>query len=181
MNLKNGPGITNDGATGNLVAELDPGKAYIFGYEFETQGITRLPIDTARDSSHVRVVDEKYFNRSLGPYCRVQFSGLAASLTGFANFDEQQLVYLRRAHNEPQDQIGTARLRWIEPYSGSIYNLHLYNVEMAGTASFDDAERIFLSATGSTHAFTITGNSGLVNIQNGNLLYEFPTGIRGIS
>ena len=183
LNLKDGPGITNDGATGNLFAELEPGKAYVFGYEFETQGITKLPIDTARDSSHVRSVDEKYFNRSIGPYCRAQFSGLSTSLTAFNGFEEQQTVYLSDgATGTAHRQIGTARLRWAEPYSGGVngvYNLHLFNVEMAGTASFNDVTRVFMSATGSTHAFSITGSSGLINLQGGNLLYEFPTGSRG--
>jgi Domain of unknown function (DUF4815) len=174
VNLKNG-----SGTTGGLVAELEPGKAYIFGYEFETQGITRLPIDSARDNSHVRTLTDKYFNRSLGPYAYVTF-GSKLGLTGFKNFDEQQKVYLGNGlSGSTWTQLGTARLRWIEPYAGSVYSLHMFNVEMAGTASFNDVTRIFMSATGSTHAFAITGNSGLVNLQNGNLLYEFPTGTRG--
>ena len=179
VNLKDGPGITNAGTTGNLFAELEPGKAYIFGYEFETQGITRLPIDTARDNNHIRTLTEKYFNRSLGPHAQVTF-GSRMGLTGFNNFDEQQKVYLGNGlSGTTWTQLGTARLRWIEPYAGAVYNLHMFNVEMAGTASFNDVTRIFMSATGSTHAFAITGNSGLINLQNGNLLYEFPTGTRG--
>ena len=180
LNLKDGPGITDNGATGNLFADLEPGKAYVFGYEFETQGITRLPIDTARDSSHVRKVEGKYFNRSVGPYCRAQFSGISKSLTAFNGFNQEQKVYLSDGvTGTAQRQIGTARLRWIESYNGTVYNLHLFNVEMSGTAAFTDVTRIFMSATGPTHAFSITGSSGLINLKNGNLLYEFPTGSRG--
>ena len=180
VNLQNGFGVTSDGATGNLLAELEPGKAYVFGYEFETQGITRLPLSVARGDDHVRTIDDKYFNRSLGPYCRVQFTGLSASLTAHVGLEEEQTVYISRgATGTAQNQIGTARLRWIEPYNASVYNLHLFNVEMSGTASFDEATRLFLSATGSTHAFSLTGSDGLINLQNGNLLYEFPTGTRG--
>ena len=180
VNLQNGPGATSDGTTGNLLAELEPGKAYVFGYEFETQGITRLPLSVARGDDHVRTIDDKYFNRSLGPYCRVQFSEMSASLTAHVGLEEEQTVYISRgATGTAQNQIGTARLRWIEPYNASVYNLHLFNVEMSGTASFDEATRLFLSATGSTHAFSLTGSDGLINLQSGNLLYEFPTGTRG--
>lgn len=180
LNIKEGPGITSGGATGNLNADLEPGKAYIFGHEFETQSITRLPIDAARDSNHVRTITDKYFNRSLGPYAQVTLSGIRGCLTGFNNFDEEQTVYLGNGlSGAVWSQLGKARLRWIAPYSSDVYSLHLYNVEMAGTASFNDVTRIFMSATGPTHAFSVTGNSGLVNLQNGNLLYEFPTGTRG--
>lgn len=180
LNMKDGPGVTSDGATGNLFAEIEPGKAYVFGYEFETQGITRLPLNATRDSDHVRTIDEKYFNRSLGPYAYVTFSGITGGLTGFNNFDEQQKVYFGNGLSGAIWQnLGNARLRWVEPYAGSVYSLHMFNVEMAGTAAFDEVTRIFLSVTGPTHAFSVTGNSGLINLQNGNLLYEFPTGTRG--
>jgi hypothetical protein len=181
LNMVDGPGISGDGATANLFADLEPGKAYIFGYEFETQGITRLPINAARDSAHVRTITDKYFNRTLGPYCRVQFTNIASSLTGIA-FDDEQLVYLGRGiSGAARDQIGTARLRWIEPYSvaNSVYNLHLFNVEMSGTASFDDVTRIHHASSGTAHAFSVTGNDGLINLQNSNLLFEYPTGTRG--
>jgi len=182
LTVQSGPGITSDGATGNLFADLEPGKAYIFGYEFETQGITRLPIDATRDSSHVRTVSDLYFNRSLGPYCRVQFSGMTGSVTGGQQFNVQPLYRLSRGISGASlDVIGTARVRWIEPYNtaNGVYNLHLFNVEMSGTASFDEVTRITPFSTGITHAFSVTGSDGLINLQNSNLLYEFPTGTRG--
>lgn len=178
INLSNGGGLTGDSTNAVLNVDLEPGKAYVFGYEFETQGVTRLGLTAPRDASHVRSV-ESVFSRSVGPYCQVQFSGVVNSLTGFVGFDEQQTVYLSRgASGTVLNQIGTARLRDISNYSGSVYNLGLFNVEMAGTASFDDVTRIFVSATGPTHAFAITGTSGLVNNAYGDLLYLIPSGTR---
>lgn len=184
LSIQNGPGISSSGPTGNLFADLEPGKAYIFGYEFETQGITRLPIDAARDTSHVRTITDKYFNRSLGPYVRVQFhGGTGSEFRNIFDFKQQNLVYLGKGVSGTyQDRIGTARVRWLEPYNAGtgVYNLYIYNVEMGGTASFEEVTRIHASLTGPTHAFSVTG-SDLINIKNANLLYKFPTGIRGKS
>lgn len=182
VNLVDGSGLTSDATNAVLNADLEPGKAYVFGYEFETQGVTRLGLTAPRTASHVRSV-ESVFSRSVGPYCRVQFSGIANSLTGFVGFDEQPKVYLSRgASGTALDQIGTARIRDIGFYSGSVYNLGLYNIEITGsssaTASFDDVTRIFISATGPTHAFAITGSSGLIGTAYGDLLYLIPSGTR---
>lgn len=178
LNLVDGPGISNDGSTASIYADLEPGKAYIFGYEFETQGKTRLELDAART---LRDVADANFNRGQGPYIKVQFSGISNSLTGFAGFTSQPLVYLSNGiSGSPQHQIGTARVRVVEGYdpAHNIYNLGLYGIEMQGTASFGDVTRIFIGSTGPTHAFAVTGSSGLQNSQYGNLLYQIPSGTR---
>lgn len=178
INVSNGTGLTNDSATAVLNVDLEPGKAYIFGYEFETQGVTRLGLTAPRDANHIRTV-ESVFSRSVGPYCQVEFSGITGGMTGFLGFDRQQTVYLSRGlSGTVLDQVGTARLRSINHYSGSVFNLGIYNVEMSGTAGFDDVTRIFVAATGSTHAFAITGNSGLIGTAYGDLLYVIPSGTR---
>lgn len=178
INLSNGFGLTNDSTNAILNVDLEPGKAYVFGYEFETQGVTRLGLTAPRDSNHVRTV-ESVFSRSVGPYCQIQFSNINNSLTGFYGFIEQSKVYLSRgASGTALTQIGTARLRDITHFSGSVYNLGLYTIEMQGTAAFDDVTRIFVAATGPTHAFSITGSSGLLNSTYSDLLYLIPSGSR---
>ena len=182
LNLIDGPGITNDDEnSATIYADLEPGKAYIFGYEFESQGITRLSLDAARGSSHLRTVENSDFNRNLGPTTKVVLSGLTGSFNGFGGFTSQPIVQLSRgAVGTPLNSVGTARIRSIyQPNGGSyIYDMGLFNIEFSGTASFGDVTRIFLGSTGSTHAFTITGSAGLENTQYGNLLYQIPSGSR---
>lgn len=70
--------LTGDGST--IKSKLDAGKAYIFGYEFETQGSVRLSHDKARE---VRSVNEIPFGQPIGPFVLVQFSGVSGGMSGF--------------------------------------------------------------------------------------------------
>jgi hypothetical protein len=71
-------GPTASGENTVLKAELSQGKAYVFGYEFETQSKTKLDIPCARGTNHERTVTRD-FNRSIGPYTKVMLSGLTGS------------------------------------------------------------------------------------------------------
>jgi len=182
LNLVDGPGITTDDEnSATIYADLEPGKAYIFGYECETQGTTRLSLDAARGSDHLRTLENVDFNRDVGPTTRVVFSGITGSLNGFAGFTSQPMIYLSRGTSGTAlDLAGTARIRSIyQPGAGTgIYDVGLYNVELSGTASFGDITRIFVGSTGPTHAFSLTGSAGLQYTQYGDLLYQIPSGTR---
>jgi len=178
INLSNGGGLTDGNINATLNVDLEPGKAYVFGYEFETQGSVRLGLSAPRGNDSVRSVSDVRIPRGVGPYCEVEFSGITASLTGFLGFPREQLVYLsNNQYPNSLNRIGTARIRAIDHQGGLIYNLGMYDIEMSGTASFDDVTRIFVDSTGPSHAFSVTG-SGLLFTQNSNLLYEIPSGIR---
>lgn len=63
-----------------LYSKLNSGKAYVFGYEFETMGSTRLIHDRAR-TSRDSLVDVQY-GYSVGPYILGKFSGIADGASG---------------------------------------------------------------------------------------------------
>jgi hypothetical protein len=169
----NGP--TSSGGNTVLKAELSSGKAYVFGYEFETQAKTKLNIPCARGGSHERTVTRD-FNRSIGPYTKVEFSGITGSFNPIEDPTKHPTINLSRgASGSALDVIGSARMRWVEPYSASVYNLSLYDIKMSGTASFEETVRIHLPSL-TAHMFTLTGSAGLENESQDILLYQVPEG-----
>ena len=160
-----------------LKAEMSPGKAYVFGYEFETQGVSRLNIPCARGESHERSVIRD-FNRSAGSYTRVQFSGINDSFGNTASFETHPRVILSTgATGGTCSSIGTARIRSVNPYSTSVFDLSIYDISMTG-GKFDDVTRIFMphNSANTNHLFTLTGDQGLQNEKDNCLLYQVPEG-----
>lgn len=170
-------GPTAVGGTTVLKAELSSGKAYVFGYEFETQSRTKLNLPCARGSAHERTVTRD-FNRAVGPYTKVIFSGIPDSFGATADLSKHPVVTLSTgASGAAYAPIGTARVRWVEPYGSPIYNLSLYDISLTAN-DFSDVTRIFMggvSANGK-HLFTITGSAGLEREDQGNLLFQVPEG-----
>jgi hypothetical protein len=156
---------------------MSPGKAYVFGYEFETQGVSRLNIPCARGESHERSVIRD-FNRSAGAFTRVEFSGINDSFGNTASFEMHPRVILSTGLTGTNcSSIGSARIRSVNPYSASVFDLSIYDISMTG-GKFDDVTRIFIphNSTNSKHLFTLTGGEGLQNEKEGCLLYQVPEG-----
>ena len=167
-------GPTTVNSTEVLKAELSAGKAYVFGYEFETQAKTKLNLPCARGENHERTVTRD-FGRSVGPKTKVQFSGISGSIGSATDFARHPIALLSSgASGDPYSKAGTARLRGVEPYQGSDYYLNLYDVNLV-TGDFTDVQRIFIGQTAS-HAFTITGSDGLESESQSSLLYRVPDG-----
>lgn len=131
-----------------LNAKLDTGKAYIFGYEFETQGSVIKPFNKSRNISSEIGFD---LDTQVGPYTLVTFSGY----TGFAGglsfgyglssyyptvyFDARNGYALDEVIESPIDSV-RFRIDSIPEYDTFIPGLTLYastNPNMEGTA---DAE-----------------------------------------
>jgi hypothetical protein len=171
-------GPTTSGSNTVLKAELSPGKAYVFGYEFETQGKTKLNIPCARGASHERTVTRD-FNRSVGPYTKVTFSGILDSFGATSDISKHPKVVLSTgASGASCTSIGTARIRGVEPYSSPVYNLLMYDINLTGGA-FADITRIFMPTNTSTtkHLFSITGGSATLELQDqSSLIYQIPEG-----
>ena len=63
-------GVYSDGDEDKAVVVLNPGKAYIFGYEFETQAPEFISIKKARDTNHqLTTGDSVNVPYQLGQYC----------------------------------------------------------------------------------------------------------------
>ena len=72
------------GGASKLRSKLDSGKAYVFGYEFETIGSTKLSHDRARGVDHEVGVDDVEYGYSLGPYFLAKFSDIEDGASGVA-------------------------------------------------------------------------------------------------
>ena len=174
LNLK---GPTSVSGTTVLKAELSSGKAYVFGYEFETQSKTKLNLPCARGSAHERTVTRD-FNRVVGPYTKVIFSSVPDSFGVTADLSKHPVVTLSTGvSGAAYAPIGTARVRWVEPYGSPIYNLSLYDISLTAN-DFSDVTRIFIGGVTADgkHLFTITGSAGLEREDQGNLLFQVPEG-----
>jgi len=68
-----------------LQSKLDSGKAYVFGYEFETIGSTKLTHDRARGADHESEVKDVEYGYSLGPYFLAKFTNISDSASGLSS------------------------------------------------------------------------------------------------
>jgi hypothetical protein len=171
-------GPTTVDSTAVLKAELSSGKAYVFGYEFETQANTRLNVPCARGVSHERTVTRD-FNRVVGPFTKVTFSGIPDSFGKTADFAAHPKVILSAgASGAAINQIGTARIRSVAPYQSTVFDIGLYDIAITGASTFSDVTRIFMDEKSGTtkHLFNITGSAGLEREDQGCLLYQIPEG-----
>lgn len=154
-----------------LKAELGSGKAYIFGYEFETQAKAKLNLACARGEDHERQVTRN-FSRFVGSTTKVTFTGLSGSIGITTDFGNHPEAYLYAGCGE--NMLGTARIRGVELFSPPIYDLGLYDIHMT-TGTFSDVRKVFVGQT-AVAAFELTGDAGLENESQGNLLYRIPEG-----
>jgi hypothetical protein len=171
------------GSDTTLKAHLSPGKAYVFGYEFETQGVTRLNIDKARTTRQV----ERVFDREVGPYTKVTFSGITGSIpSGLQDFGLDPVLIMVTGSSGQGDankrivgEVGRARMRRADLYANPVFNLSLYDISLTAGASFSQVERFFVSGVThcDRHLFAVTGGSASLGaLSESSLLWEIPDG-----
>jgi len=99
-----------------LTIAIDPGKAYVKGYEFGTTATTNIALDRAREtefrSGRVSQVD-------FGDYFFI-----TTPTGGVLSFTQHPTIDLY----DGVTQIGTARVRAIDPVSANRYKLFVYNI-----------------------------------------------------
>lgn len=122
-----------------LNLELDAGKAYVRGYEFQTLGTTKLSADRPRTTAHAQNAD---ISVAFGPFVYATHEGIGTSQTlldinTMPRVDLHGVSYagvnaLPNIYNA--SKIGTAYVRSFTHYSGlgdanTIYKLYLINAE----------------------------------------------------
>ena len=142
---------------------LEPGKAFVKGYEFETISTEYLSIDKARDTQieNNRDVVGKYGNYAI-----------VTDMKGF--FDPTQMIEVS-LHNDVRSnitnatdftntQIGTARLRQVvyEGGTGSnlLYRFYLVDIQLNNTSSFADVQSIWNGVFSNQTAVNIDPTTG---------------------
>ena len=129
-----------------FIARLDPGKAFVEGFEYETIISTDLSIDKARTFVNVSNFDRLM---QYGNYC------IVTGYNGFFNVSEHTTIDLHNSAYASIDitdqstyassKIGKARVRSVSYVSGTgataIYRLYVYDVVMS-TSTFASVESI---------------------------------------
>ena len=184
---RNTTGIT--GAT--LSAELGPGKAYVFGYEFETQGTNVLALPRARTT---KSYTEQRSIGKVGPALLVSVAAPAASVGNnfnLFNLNNEPTLYFAAGPTTVNTTnpasgytgIGTARLKSllrVPQTTNNSYYAYIYDVSMTGSYTLADATRIYLSADGNLTAGAATGQHSLNILWNGatgNILFPNDSGM----
>ena len=144
------------GDTTKLSLAIDPGKAYVKGYEFETISTVYQDLEKARDYSTRNNASNQ---TDFGSYAIVNsFSTVAGSPTAF-NFNSNKSVNLL---NSGGTTIGTAIVRSIQSHTSNSYRIYMYNVSVT-TGSFADVRTIRNVAAG----FNCAINTSATEYTNG--------------
>ena len=131
---------TQGGNTSQLVVDVSPGTAYVFGYEVRKPGTSYVRIDKGLDTNDI---DEATVTANYGNFVNVK------NVCGAFALNDHTTVSLRNEEVNPiannqfsisnavGGEIGTARVRSLEHVSGTKgdpatqYRLHLYDIQMS--------------------------------------------------
>lgn len=119
-------------------AKLSPGKAYIYGYEYETISDTELRLPKARTTTNVSAYD---LNMNYGNYVICQNVRGTFDSTTFQLFDihcvDQPNVAIANSTVYAQSKIGTGRIRDLSFFSGDTvvddrkYEFYLFDTQFS--------------------------------------------------
>lgn len=139
---------------------LDPGKAYVHGYELETVSKTVLEIDRARET-------ESYNNSDA--YIYYGFYVVVDQIVGgMFNFNGLEMVELL---NDSSIGIGTARVKCVS-VDGVKYRVYLTDIEISGGNSNEIRSIVSQSGTVATVDLA-SGVEEVIKGSSGNLLAPF--------
>jgi hypothetical protein len=123
----------NGGDESKLAIGLEPGKAYVKGYEIEKIATEFVTIPKARTTASQ---DNQVIRATVGNYI------LVTNLYGLVDINNFEQVELHSrittvAGTSPAAQIGTARVRNIELHSTGVYKLFLFDVKLNTGVDFN--------------------------------------------
>lgn len=132
---------------------VEPGKAYVRGYEVENISTSYLTIDKARD---VSTYENYTFDSSLGNYI------LISSVNALPSIDTIVTFYDRygSAGTTPVAGviIATARVKQIQLHETGVYKLFLFDLQVASGKDFAREAKYCYSETGTTTATRFTAS-----------------------
>lgn len=140
----------NGGDATKLAIGLEPGKAYVNGYEIQNVATTFIATDKARDT---QFVNNSSTPANIGNYILIKNMYNFPTIT---NFDTLSLrdTTVSTPGTAPGSQIGTARVRAIELHSGTAgdsaaqYKLYLFDIVTNSNKTFaDDVKAISLAGS----------------------------------
>lgn len=121
------------GDESKLAIGLEPGKAYVKGYEIEKIATEFIDVPKARSSA---IQNNQVIRATVGNYI------LVTNIYGLVDINNFEQVELHSrlttvAGTSPAAQIGTARVRNIELHSTGIYKMFLFDVKLNAGVDFN--------------------------------------------
>lgn len=169
------------GNLSKLLYGIEPGKAYVEGYDIELSSTEYLPVDKALDTI---AVEEKAISTTFGNYVLVTMSTGAG--LGNWNITQNISVNLRNAANITK---ATARVRLVEWSTADIYKLYLYDITPIVGVTIEDLQDVTNSttlvtnivdtATSSTYTASVSGTFTIFEPTYNSLI--FPTTFKAIA
>lgn len=173
----------NGGDESKLAIGIEPGKAYVRGYEIETIGTQYVPMNKARTSKTEQNIPSIF---ALGNYTGV------TNLTGsfdISSFETVNLYSVNRASGSwgAGTVVGTAKVRGQEYVSGTagttgaVYVLYLFDVDMT-SGEFSSVRSIGTSTTKAADIVLVSSKAVLYDATINNLLVSLPySSIKSVS
>ena len=180
-----GPYSSSEGGSETSAAVgLQPGKAYVFGYEYETQGTQYVLIDKARTTQ--TLTSQPVNDAVFGQYIKVSPKANMSMTGGFGNLlsSNYPLIQLK----DGGGRTGSARVRQIIPNNdfsnaagmtaiAQTYNMYLFDIDLgstsAGITSFGNITTVGETSlgAGSLTAGFVIGTGG-TSATGGTLLFQ---------
>ena len=157
INLPSKPAVGGD-ATKFTVA-LDPGKAYVKGYEFGTINQEFLTLDRARDTDQADNIDVAVTYGNF-VYVTSMFGAFSTNATASPYSSVEIHNVARASVTGSTTKLGTAKVRFINWLSGTpgtsaIYKMYLFDIVMDAGKFFKDAESIIINSASPTSGANI--------------------------
>lgn len=179
----------NGGDPSKLVVGVEPGRAYVRGFEQEIFSTERLVIDKAINT---KLVQNEYTSTKFGTYFLVNnVSGpwsINTNLTARIYNVEHNSISGGDFSNTAESgtgQIGTAKVRAVYLHSSlytpgnvngsAVYRLHLYDIVLTSGAIANVRSIVFTNADGvKSFADVVDGEYALQNTKSQSLLFPLP-------
>lgn len=146
------------GDESKLAVGLEPGKAYIRGYEVEKIATEYVAVDKSRESVSV---NNAVIPATIGNFVYVTNTNnlppVPTAATSLPSTYGIVAIYNRVTGSAGKGtgvgtQIGTARVRFYEKHDGTVYKLGLFDVKMNAGRSFDrEAKSFFYNVSGNSY------------------------------
>lgn len=158
--------INISGDANKITAALDPGKAYVKGFEFENQSQTYLTLDKARTTESADNLDVNLV------YGNFVFVDNLAGVFDTSTFSVVELHNVAKASVVDASRIGTAKVRFLKYVSGTVgattasYKLSLFDIVLNPTMLFANLESIVIRSAGSTTPGANVTSGANINLQS---------------
>ncbi|HET8689229.1 MAG TPA: DUF4815 domain-containing protein, partial [Methanosarcina sp.] len=135
--------VDNGGDATSMAVQVEPGKGYVYGYEIEKIGTTTVKVPKATTFKGVR---NATIQTDIGSYIKIKNIFGSLDVTSFPTVSLRD-SFVSTGGTAPGNEIGTARVRYIEYDSGTIglntcqYVLSLYDIRM--NSGYDFQRNVF--------------------------------------